>query len=156
MSHACQFRTTEPCGQLLVYATVAGFPEHSRARELLDEILEGPAQHYLTWINVFEYLCTVTHRRLVRPAPLPLRMALENVRSLLEHPRISRIDPGPDHLDVFEGVCREAGVVEGNFVHDCRIAAVMRENRVARILTRDTSFRRIPGIEVVDPFANEG
>lgn len=109
-------------------------------------------QHYLTWINVFEYLRSVTHRRLVRPAPLPLRQAIENMRSLLEHPRISRIDPGPDHLDVFEEVCREAGTVEGNFVHDCRIAAVMRENRVGRIVTRDTSFRRIPGIDVVDPF----
>lgn len=138
---------------VLIYATIPGFPEHTRARGLLEEILGGAAQHYLTWINVFEYLRSVTHRRLVRPAPLPLSSALENMRGLLEHPRISRIDPGPDHLEVFEAVCREAGVVEGNFVHDCRIAAVMRENRVSRILTRDTSFRRIPGIEVVDPFA---
>jgi toxin-antitoxin system PIN domain toxin len=141
---------------VLIYATIPGFPEHTRARGVLEEILDGAAQHYVTWINVFEYLRSVTHRRLVRPVPLPVRRALENVRGLLEHPRISRIDPGPDHLDVFEAVCREAGVVEGNFVHDCRIAAVMRENRVARILTSDTSFRRIPGIEVVDPFANMG
>jgi predicted nucleic acid-binding protein len=29
----------------------------------------------------------------------------------------------------------------------------MRENGVERILTRDASFRRIPGLQVIDPFA---
>jgi len=136
---------------VLVYATIPGFPEHARARQLLDEILAGPVQHCLTWINTFEYLRIVTHRRLVRPAPLPMAKALDNVDGLLDHPRISRIDPGPNHLDTFARVCREAGPVEGNFVHDCRIAAVMRENDVTRILTRDTSFRRVPGLTVIDP-----
>lgn len=75
------------------------------------------------------------------------------MRGLLEHPRVGRIDPGPRHLGAFADICDEAGVVEGNFVHDCRIAAVMRENSVTRMLTRDTSFRRIPSLEVVDPFA---
>lgn len=137
---------------VLVYATVPGFPEHGRARELLESIVEGARDHCLTWINVFEYLRAVTHRRLVRPSPLPLELALDNVRGLLEQRRIGRIEPGPRHLEVFAEVCDEAGVVEGNFVHDCRIAAVMKENGVARILTRDTSFRRIPSIEVIDPF----
>jgi toxin-antitoxin system PIN domain toxin len=137
---------------ILIYATVPGFSEHQRARELLGEITGGPTQHCLTWINVFEYLRVVTHRGLIKPAPLPLGLALKNVSGLLAHRRIDRIDPGTRHLDVFGEVCREAAPVEGNFVHDCRIAAVMRENGVRRILTRDTSFRRIPGIEVVDPF----
>lgn len=130
-----------------------GFAEHARAREVLDEITTGPDQHYLTWVNVFEYLRAVTHRRLVKPAPLHWTDAVENVMGLLDQPRISRIDPGPDHLETFVQICEEAGAVAGNFVHDCRIAAVMRENGVRRIVSRDTAFRRIPGIEVVDPFA---
>ncbi|MFQ5744232.1 MAG: TA system VapC family ribonuclease toxin [Acidobacteriota bacterium] len=137
---------------VLVYATVPGFPEHARARQLLEEMLAGPRQHFLTWVNVFEYLRTVTHRRLIRPAPLPLDKALENTHSLLAHPRISRIDPGPDHLETFRDVCRQAGIVEGNFVHDCRIAAIMRENHVDEILTHDSEFRRIPSLTVIDPF----
>ena len=139
---------------ILIYATVPGFPEHTAARELLDRIAAGAEQHFLTWINVFEYLRVVTHRGLVRPAPLPLEQALDNVRGLLAQRRVDRIDPGPRHLEVFEELCRQAAPVEGNFVHDCRIAAVMRENGVRRILTRDTSFRRIPGIEVVDPLVS--
>lgn len=116
------------------------------------DIAEGETTHFFTWVNVFEYLRTATHRRMLRPAPLALEVALTNVVELFENPAVSRIDPGPRHLAVFAEVCREAGPVEGNFVHDCRIAAIMRENGVSRILTRDTMFRRIPGIEVVDPF----
>ncbi len=138
---------------VLVYATVPGFREHQPARQLLERILSGKTTHYLAWIIVFEYLRAVTHRALVRPAPLPIDLALENVRGLLDHPRIERIDPGPRHLEIFSDICREAGPVEGNFVHDCRIAAVMRENAVTTIVSRDTSFRRIPGIELVDPLA---
>ncbi len=137
---------------ILIYATVPGFPEHAKARLLLKRATTGGTQYCLSWINVFEYLRVVTHRRMLRPHPLPLAQALDNVRQLLDHPRIARIDPGVEHLAVFEGICKEAGPVEGNFVHDCRIAAVMRENGVHRILTRDTAFRRIPGIEVIDPF----
>ncbi len=95
----------------------------------------------------------MTHRRLVRPATLPMSQALDNVEALLAHQGVSRIDPGPKHLEVFAEICRAAGPVEGNFVHDCRIAAVMRENGVDRILTRDSSFRRIAFLEVVDPLA---
>lgn len=138
---------------VLIYATVPGFPEHPVARELLEEIRSGSRQHFVTWINVFEYLRAVTHRRLIRPAPLPMPKALENVDALLAHPRVSRIDPGPRHLEIFTEICRIAGPVEGNFVHDCRIAAVMRENGIDRILTRDSSFRRIEFLEVVDPLA---
>lgn len=138
---------------VLLYATFEGFPEHARAREILREIAEDGVPHCTTWVNLFEYLRAATHRRMLRPAPVTLEEALGNVTDLLDHPCISRIDPGPRHVDVFRDVCREAGVVEGNFVHDCRIAAIMRENGVSQILTRDTSFRRIPGLEVVDPFA---
>ncbi|HUP19484.1 MAG TPA: TA system VapC family ribonuclease toxin [Gemmatimonadota bacterium] len=138
---------------VLLYATFEGFPEHVRARELLREIAEDGDPHCVTWINLFEYLRAATHRRMLRPAPLPLGKAVDNVVDLLDHPSVSRIDPGPRHLEVFRDLCREAGVVDGNFVHDCRIAAIMRENAVSRIVTRDTSFRRIPGLEVLDPFA---
>lgn len=138
---------------VLLYATFEGFPEHARARGILRGIAEDGAPHCTTWVNLFEYLRAATHRGMLRPAPVTLEQALRNVTELMDQPSVSRIDPGPGHLDVFRDVCLEAGVVNGNFVHDCRIAAIMRENGVSRILTRDTSFRRIPGLEVVDPFA---
>jgi uncharacterized protein len=140
---------------ILIYATVPGFAEHAHAFRILNEISSGSEHYGLTWVNIFEYLRAVTHRAMVKPRPFPLTEALANIRELLDHPLFARIDPGPQHLKIFEKVCKEAGHVEGNFVHDCRIAAIMRENGVERILTRDTEFRRIPGIRVVDPFQLE-
>ena len=137
---------------VLVYATIPGFEEHSRARKLLQEVFAGDAFYCVTWVNIFEYLRIVTHRRLVRPVPLTIREALDNATTLLTCSQVSRVDPEERHLEVFEDICRKAAPVEGNFVHDCRIAAIMRENGVSEILTRDSSFRRIPGIKVIDPF----
>lgn len=140
---------------ILVYASIPGFEEHSRARKLLQEVFAGDSLYCVTWVNIFEYLRTVTHRRLIRPAPLPIWEALENAKNLLTCSQVSRIDPEERHLEIFEDICRRAAPVEGNFVHDCRIAAIMRENGVSEILTRDSSFRRIPGIKVIDPFVTE-
>ncbi len=140
---------------ILVYATVPGFEEHGRARRLLEQILAGDLPYCITWVNVFEYLRVVTHRRLIRPVPLPIEKALQNIRNLLNCPQVSRIDPEERHLEIFEEICTKAAPVEGNFVHDCRIAAIMRENGVSEVLSRDTSFRRIPGIRVIDPFVEE-
>ena len=36
--------------------------------------------------------------------------------------------------------------------YNCRVAALMREHDVQKILTRDRDFSRIPGIQVLDPF----
>ena len=98
---------------ILVYATIPGFPEHQHTRELLSELLAGRVHHCLTWNNIFEYLRVVTHRLLVRLAPLVLDNALENVQALIAQPLISRIDPCPQHLETFTQVCREAYPVQG-------------------------------------------
>jgi toxin-antitoxin system PIN domain toxin len=137
---------------ILVYATVPGFDEHDRAQAVLEGIRRGEAKYCITWMNVFEYLRVVTHPKLVRPLPLPLAQAIENVQGLLAQPGISRIDSGPRHLENFEEICLQAAPVTGNFVHDCRLAAIMRDNGVDRILTRDSGFYRIPGIDVINPF----
>lgn len=134
---------------ILVYASVPGFTEHDAARSRLESILAGPVQHCVTWVNVYEYLRVVTHPRLIRPAPMRLDHALANIGQLRGQRRVTRIDPGPEHLEHFRRVCESACPVYGNFVHDCRIAAIPREHGVDRILTQDTSFRRIPGLRVI-------
>jgi predicted nucleic acid-binding protein len=86
---------------------------------------------------------------------LPIREFLENVRNLLQCPQVLRIDPEERHLEIFEDICRKAAPVEGISFAAVPSAAIMRENGVADIITHDTSFRRIPGIKVIDPFIRE-
>lgn len=124
-----------PGTDILVYATIPAFEEHKRARSILEDVHSGRSLFCVTWVNIFEYSRIVTHRRLVEPIPLPISKAPANVKDLMDSPQVSRIDPGE--------------------AHDCRIAAIMRENGVAHTMTRDIFFRRIRGIEVIDPFACE-
>lgn len=58
---------------------------------------------------------------------------------------------GDRYWQFFQDILRSAGAVRGRFVHDCRIAAIMQENGVDTIFTRDTDFRRIPQLTVIDP-----
>lgn len=137
---------------ILVYASVPFFDEHQTAKELLDNISRQRVRYCTTWINAFEYLRVVTHPKLIEPKPMSINKALENVKNLFSQPAVSRIDAGPDHLLYFEKIVRQVAPVKGNFVHDCRIAAIMKEHGVHEILTRDTDFMKIPGLSVTNPF----
>jgi predicted nucleic acid-binding protein len=86
---------------------------------------------------------------------LPIREFLENVRNLLQCPQVSRIDPEERHLEILKDICRKASPVEGISFAAVPSAAIMRVNGFTDILTRDTSFRRIPGIKIIDPFVRE-
>ncbi|MGO0307652.1 type II toxin-antitoxin system VapC family toxin [Endozoicomonas acroporae] len=137
---------------ILVYASIPFFDEHELARALLEQVASQKARHCITWINIFEYLRVVTHPKLIKPKPLGIEQALANIRNLLDQPAVSRIDPGSDHLLYFAEIIQQVAPVRGNFVHNCRIAAVMKEHSVSEILTRDTDFRKIPGFSVTNPF----
>lgn len=137
---------------ILVYASIPFFDEHEVAKTLLEQVASQKTRHCITWINMFEYLRVVTHPKLIRPKPLGIEQALANTRSLLDQPAVTRIDPGPDHLLYFAEVIKQVAPVRGNFVHDCRIAAVMKEHGVREIITRDNDFRKIPGFSVTNPF----
>jgi predicted nucleic acid-binding protein len=54
--------------------------------------------------------------------------------------------------ECFRDAATEADV-RGNLVPDARVVALMRENGVRVIWTRDRDYRRFPGVEALDPFA---
>ncbi|WP_422409270.1 MULTISPECIES: type II toxin-antitoxin system VapC family toxin [unclassified Endozoicomonas] len=137
---------------ILVYASIPFFDEHKVARGLLEQVASQKTRHCITWINIFEYMRVVTHPKLIKPKPLSIEQALANIKNLLDQPVVSRIDPGPDHLQYFTEIIQQVAPVRGNFVHDCRIAAVMKEHSVREIITRDTDFMKIPGFSVTNPF----
>ena len=137
---------------ILVYASVPYFDEHQLAKKLLEKIAQQKARHCITWINIFEYLRVVTHPKLIKPKPFGMDQALSNIKNLVDQPAVSRIDAGPDHLLYFEEIIQLVAPVRGNFVHDCRIAAIMKEHGIRDILTRDNDFMKIPGLSVINPF----
>lgn len=76
-----------------------------------------------------------------------------NIDVLLSRPHVRT----PGEHDDFWGFYRRAAGPQcrGNDVPDAYLAALMLQNDVRVIHTRDRGFRRFPGIEVVDPFEDE-
>lgn len=136
---------------LLIYASSSGDQQCVEAARFVDGALNGPDPHAITWINIAEYLAVTTQTVGNYPPVLTMSEAIANIQRIMGSPYLKLISEGATHMDWLAKILREAGGAKGHFVHDCRIAAIMMENGVDTIFTRDSEFRRIPGIKVVDP-----
>ena len=83
--------------------------------------------------------------------PLSASEALGNIDQLLARPHVQSPGEGDRFWPSFREVAQDA-TPTGNLVADAHIVALMLENDVRTIWTRDRDFRRFSGIEVRDPF----
>lgn len=135
---------------VLVFAEIVTSPQHARAREVLRELVEGASAWALPWPCVYEFLRVVTHPRVYHP-PVPVDLALQDLRAILGSPSLVLLSETPRHAEVLEAVIQESGV-SGNLVHDAHIVALCLEHGVSEIITGDRDFRRFAGITATDPF----
>lgn len=136
---------------VLVAATMKEVSGHRSALDLTGRILSGDTPWCLSWINVYEFLRVVTHRR-VFPNPLDFAEAFEQVETLLAHPACEMLQETSRHARVLSELAMSARPVAGNFVHDCHIAALLMEHDVRGIVTFDSHFRRFgSSLEVLSP-----
>jgi len=141
---------------VLVYADNVHDPSHDIARTLIGRLSDGPDLLYLFWPTILGYLRIVTSPRILR-APVPPLEAVRNVEALLSLPHV--VSPG--ERDGFWRTYLASGgaSARGNAVPDAHLAALMRENGVRVLYTRDRDFRRFDFLDVRDPFShkiNEG
>jgi len=135
---------------VLLAATIRQLPAHAECRAFAERLLGSSSPWCLSWVNIYEFLRVATHPR-VFSRPLRWTDAVAAISPYMAHPRLEIIAETPEHLSVLERTAAEAGSVAGNFVHDCHIAALMREHDVRSIVTFDTHFRRFGHLEVVHP-----
>lgn len=146
---------------ILLYASDASSPFHSRAVALLEQSAAGPAIVYLPWPVVVAYRRIATHPALFE-SPLSPDEAESNIGALLARPHVRPLG----ELDGFWEAYRRAtaGVVTpGNLVPDAHLAALLLQHGVTtlwthdrdfrRFWTHDRDFRRFEGLRVRDPFA---
>lgn len=135
---------------VLVYASNASDPLNAPARALVQRLADGPELVYLFWPTLLGYVRIVTHPAIL-PEPLAPREAMANVEALLDRPHVR----APGEADGFWPLFRAAAgqQARGNDVPDAHLAALMRQNGVRVIYTRDRGFRRFDGVEARDPFA---
>jgi len=137
---------------VLVFAEITSSPQHGRAREVLRALGEGASAWAIPWPCVYEFLRVVTHPRVFHP-PVPMDVALRDLRAVLGSPSLILLSETPRHADVMDAVVRESGVA-GNLIHDAHIVALCLEHGVTEIITGDRDFHRFSGLTVTDPFVS--
>ncbi|MGH2483234.1 MAG: TA system VapC family ribonuclease toxin [Candidatus Limnocylindria bacterium] len=138
---------------VLLYASDESSPLHSAARAVVERLALGPEIAYLFWPTIMAYQRIATHPAIFG-RPLSATEAIHNVAQLLDRPHIQ----APGEQDGFWNRYREVAAdarPSGNLVADAHLVALMQENGVRTIWTRDRDFRRFTEIEVRDPFAED-
>ncbi|MGH3136296.1 MAG: TA system VapC family ribonuclease toxin [Gaiellaceae bacterium] len=138
---------------VLLYASDESSEFHGQARTRLESLTRGPEIVYLFWPVVMAYLRISTHPTVFDPPLAPAR-AIANVERILRLPHVQTAGEQTRFWERYRDVAVEADV-RGNLVSDAHVVALMRENGVRSIWTRDRDYRRFPGIAVLDPFADE-
>lgn len=136
---------------VLLYASDSASQVYAKAKALVSRMGEGPEIVYLFWPVLAGYLRMSTHPAIFA-APLTVETALANLAQLVERPHVRTPGEGESFWRVLGEVVADARP-RGNLVPDAHLVALMRENGVRKILSRDRDLRRFSGIEVRDPFA---
>jgi toxin-antitoxin system PIN domain toxin len=136
---------------VLLHASDESSPVHRRARDFVEQISAGPEIVYLFWPVVTAYLRIATHPA-VFARPLSIAEAVANVDQLLARRHVRTTGEVDAFWRVFRDVIEDS-LSAGNLVADAHLVALMRQNDVRTIWTRDRDYRRFSGIEVRDPFA---
>lgn len=123
---------------------------HKVARQLVDRLGRGPEIVYLFWPTILGYLRIVTHPAIL-PRPQSLSTASANIAALLSQPHVRTAGEDERFWSLFRTTASKQS--RGNDVPDAHVAALMRQQDVRIIYTRDSYFRRFPDIEPRDPFA---
>jgi hypothetical protein len=136
---------------LLLYASDTDSPWHAAAVRRLDELALGPEIVHLFWPTVMAYLRIATHPS-VFARPLSHADARTNIQALLDLPHVQTTGESNAFWGRFAEVADDVSPT-GNLVPDAHLVALMLENGVRTILTRDRDYRKFRGITARDPFA---
>ena len=139
-----------PDVNLLLYATISGFPEHQRARKWWEESLSGTREVGLTAPVLFGFVRIGTNPR-VFDQPLSVDAALERVTEWLDQPSVRFLSPGPRHLAIAFELLRRLGAAS-NLATDVQIAAHAIENN-AEVHSNDGDFARFAQLRWTNPIA---
>jgi toxin-antitoxin system PIN domain toxin len=139
-----------PDVNVLVYAHVAAFPEHDRARRWWEAVLNGNRAVGLAGPALFGFIRIATNARVLDP-PMTVAAAIGTVEGWLERTHVHLLHPGPRHLEIAFGLLREAGTA-ANLTTDAQLAALAIESQ-GEVHSNDVDFARFPQLRWVNPIA---
>jgi toxin-antitoxin system PIN domain toxin len=139
-----------PDVNLLLYATISGFPEHTRARRWWEELLGGDNEVGLAAPALFGFVRICTNPRIF-DRPLAVDDAVTRVEEWLDQPSVRFLQPGPRHIEIAFRLLRQLGAAS-NLTTDVQLAAHAIENQ-AEVQSNDGEFARFPDLRWSNPIA---
>lgn len=133
---------------VLIYARVESFAQHSRARQWLDERLNGSAPVGMPWTSLLAFLRITTNPR-VFEKPAPVADAWRQVADWLGCERVWIPQPTERHREILGGLLSASGV-QANLVQDAHLAALAIEHGLI-LCSSDGDFARFPGLRWENP-----
>lgn len=135
---------------VLVYAHVSSFPQHDRARDWLDQQLNGAAPVGLPWASLLAFLRLVTNPR-VFERPEPITDAWRQVLAWLDCETVWIPQPAERHAGLLGQLLAMPGV-QANLVPDAHLAALAIEHGLI-LCSMDSDFARFPGLHWLNPLS---
>jgi hypothetical protein len=135
---------------LLIYAHVKEFAEHSAAREWLDEQLNEQPRVGLPWPSLLAFMRITTNAR-VFERPLSIQKAWAQVEAWLGAPASWVPTPGGQHAAIFASLLPQ--VSRPNLVPDAHLAALAIEHGLT-LCSTDGDFARFEDLRWENPLAS--
>lgn len=140
---------------ILAYAVNRYAPEHARASDLLESLVNGDTSWALPWSVVHEFIQLVTHRHGVARTLGPAD-AWAFVEALTASPSLKLLAPGAGHAAACAEVLSLRDAAGGPGLDPSfATAAILREHGVREILTPDREMRQWGFLDVRDPLHGE-
>jgi len=138
-----------PDVSVLLYAhRTDSITSHAQYAAWLTKLATGPEPFALSVLVLSGFVRIATNNRVFDP-PSTIDAAFRFIAQLVERPNARVVGPGPDHLVIFERLCRDAGASE-KLVADAQHAAVAIEHGCTMVST-DSDFDRFPGLRWQHP-----
>ncbi len=137
---------------LLVYAHVASYPQHTAARDWLDDQLATAPRVGFAWPSLLAFVRLVTNPRVFsRPESIP--SAWNQVEAWLDADVAWTPVPTARHQDLL-ATCLASPGLAANDVPDAHLAALCMEHGL-RLATSDAGFARFTGLSWFNPLPAE-
>lgn len=137
---------------LLLYAHVAGAPEHVVTNRWLDEQFRSGVRVGLPWHSLLGFVRIVSNPRGFR-APSTVADGWRQVRQWLSADNAWIPQPTDRHGDVLDAIF-SAVRVNSRFVMDAHLAALAIEHGLT-LCSNDRDFARIPNLRWTNPLAGD-
>jgi uncharacterized protein len=137
-----------PDVNLLVYAYNSASPWHEQAKAWWESALNGSETVGLAAAVALGFVRLMSNPRVVLRPVAPV-LLLDIVQEWLDTGRVRLLSPGLRHFRTMRDYFEKAASGH-SMTTDIHLAALAREQG-ARLYSNDSDFRRLEGIELVDP-----